>query len=201
MIVVGIVGILFFGWGTYQDFFSPRPEPLAESELTYFNGRAEQTAIVPMQYAGMNLRIWLEGHPVAYQKMKFSDDKHLDREAFARIEPGTEIVVGVKTATVNQPGVDRRLNQPFLMFVTLEADKKQILSLAGYNAQRAEAAKPGVVQPLLSASGLGLVAMGIALLRASSKKADHERAIRELVIRRQAEIAESDPDFRPDRSL
>lgn len=176
MVLGGIVGTLLFGWTTYDEFFASTPPPLSESELTYFRGRASQARVVPMRYGFSNFRVWLEGHPVAFQDMMQAGDGDFDRAAFERIEPGAEVVVGVKTATVDHPGVDRSLNQPFLSFVSLVADKQQISSLAGYNEQLAETGKTDFFQPVLLACSLFTLGMGISVRGAASREDAHERA-------------------------
>ena len=203
IIFAGLVGSLVFGFLTFVEFSTPSFGPIAESEVTYFRGRAEHVMVVPMRYGALNYRIWLEDQPVAFQKLKTSGDKQIDTAEFRAIEPGAEIVVGVETARADRPGVDRRLDQPFLSFVTLEADKKTIGSLADYNAWRVESSKKGFFFPVMLACSVGLFAMGIAVGRTSSKEEDHERSIRELVLRHQAEMAGSDGDgdLPPERPL
>lgn len=201
LIFAGLTGSLVFGLLTFVEFSGPTFGPIAESEVTYFRGRAEHIMVVPMRYGALNYRIWLEGQPVAFQKLRTSGDKQIDPAEFRAIEPGAEIVVGVEKARADQPGVDRGLNQPFLSFVTLEVDKKTIGSLADYNAWRVESSKKGYFFPGMLAFSVGVFAMGIAASRASSKEEDHERSIRELVLRHQAEMAGSDADVPPERPL
>lgn len=97
--------------------------------------------------------------------------------------------------------MDQNLDQPFLSFVTLEADKKTLASLGDYNAWRAEDSKRSYFPPVMLACSVGLFAMGIAVGRTASKEEDHERSIRELVLRHQAEMAGSDGDLPPERPL
>ena len=155
---------------------------------------AEDIGLVPMRYGALNYRIWLEGQPVAFQQLRTSGNKQIDPAGFRAIEPGSEIVVGVETAGVDRPGVDRNLNQPFLSFVSLEVNKKTIGSLADYNAWRVESSKKSFFFPGALALSVGMFAMGIAAGSASSKEEDHQRSIRELVLRHQSELAGSDPD-------
>jgi hypothetical protein len=181
MIFAGIVGSLFFGWLTFVEFSAPAWRPIAKSELTCFRGRAEHVMVAPMRYGALNYRIWLEDQPVAFQMLRTSGGKQIDPAEFRAIEPGAEIVVGVEKARADRPAVDRRLNQPFLSFVSLEVDKKAIGSLADYNAWRVESSKRSFFYPGMLVLGVGLFAIGIAIGRASSKEEDHERSIRGLV--------------------
>ncbi|QJE96819.1 hypothetical protein [Luteolibacter luteus] len=200
-IFAGIVGCLVFGFLTFVEFSTPTFKPIGESEVRYFRGRAEHVTVAPMRYGGLNYRIWLEDQPVAFQQLKLSGDNQIDPAEFRAIQPGAEIVVGVETSKVDHPGVDRRLKQAFLSFVSLEAGQKAIGSLADYNAAKVASSKKGLFFPGMLALSIGMVGIGIAAGRVSTREEDHERAIRELVLRHQAEIAGDDPGFQPERPL
>lgn len=201
IIFLGFAGSLVFGFTTFVEFAPPKLEPVKESELTYFRGRLKEASITPVRYGGLNYRIWLEDEPVAFQKLRHSGDQEPDGPAFRAIEPGAEVVVGVKKSTVGSPGTDQRLDQPFLSFITLEANHQALASLDAYNAWRAEDSKRSYVPPLMLACSLGLFVAGIAVNRASAKEGDHERSIRELILRHQAEMAGTDAVLEQDPPL
>lgn len=190
---------MVFGFLTFVEYSGPTFKPVAESELTYFHGRAEHVMVDPMGYGAANYCIWLEEQAIAFRQLQLSREKQIDPAEFRAIQPGAEIVVGVETTKVDKPGKDRRLEQQFLSFVSLEADRKIVASLADFNARRAESLEKGFFFPVALAFSAGVVGLGFAAGRASGKEEDHERSIREQVLRHQAETAGRDPDFEPEQ--
>jgi hypothetical protein len=198
LIFAGLIGSLVFGFLTFVEYSGPDFHPVAESEVTYFRGRAEHAMVDPMGYGAVNYCIWLEEQAIAFRQLRVSREKQIDPAEFRAIQPGAEIVVGVETAKVDKPGKDRRLEQQFLSFVSLEADRKVVASLADFNARRAERSKKGFFFPVAFAFSAGVLGLGFAAGRASGKEEDHERSIRELVLRHQAEMAGSDAGSEPE---
>lgn len=197
LILAGLIGSLVFGFLTFVEYSGPTFKPVAESEVTYLRGRAEHVMVDPMGYGAANYCIWLEDQEIAFRQLQLSREKQIDPAEFRAIQPGAEIVVGVETAKVDKPGKDRRLEQQFLSFVSLEADRKIVASLADFNARRAESSKKGFFFPVALALSLGVGVLGIAAGRSSGKEEDHERIVREQVLRHQAEMAGRDADLEP----
>ena len=172
MVIVGIIGMMLFGWGTYDDIFSPPPRPLLESEVSYFRGRSSTAQAVPMGYGFVNFRVWLVDHPVAFQSAIHAGSKTFDIKVFKQLGPESEITIGVETSGLNAPGLDRRSNQKFLPFVSLESDKKSFSSLADYNERKNKGDESGLFHPILLVISMVTFGLGLlALLQGRSRMA------------------------------
>lgn len=123
----------------------------------------------------VNLRVWLEDQPMAFQSLVESSSEDLDWESWQRMAPGSEIKVGVETSKIDRSRVDPRTQQRFLGFVSLEADGKSIFSLATHNKRTASAYGPTFFHPLIVGCSLFSLAMGIYLWRVLPKPPPRRR--------------------------
>ena len=164
MVMVGIAGIALFGWQLYSDKVTPPRPPLLESAKSYFKGYPAKVQAVPMRWGFVNYRIWLVDQPVAFQQLVDTKSGGFDRQAFDNIDPNSELVIGVVSASIDRPGIDRRTHQKFLGFVSLESDKKQISSLADYNRKMESARDSGMLFPVLLAASAITLGNGIWML-------------------------------------
>jgi len=173
MIAAGTLGLWFFVPELHRDFFVPAPPPLEESGVTYYRGRAAKIQQERMSSLAnfVNLRVWLEDQPVAFQSLIESGSEDLDWEAWQKAGPGSEIKLGVETSAIDRPGVDRPTKQGFLSFVSLEADGKPIATLANRNKRAASVYGPTFLHPILVAASLFSLVMGIYLWRVLPKPA------------------------------
>lgn len=130
-IIVGLGGMILFGWVMLSLFVLDPPGRLTAASVKVVTGKIAKA--VEMGGKRSDLDVWIEGQEIPFRSFDSVYPRSYDREILATLRPGMEARVSVQIKDADSPGRNLAQNQQFFPLVALEVDGKPALTLESYN--------------------------------------------------------------------
>ncbi|HEY1048904.1 MAG TPA: hypothetical protein VGE39_04090 [Prosthecobacter sp.] len=159
-ILVGVGGMILFGWMMLSLFVLDPPGKLTPADVKVFSGKVKSA--FEMGSKGRSLDVWLEGQEFPFRCFGGAYPPSFDKDVLATLQPGVAASVSVELEDAGEPRHNMAQNQSFRPFVALELNGKPALTLEKYNQWSEENQKTAHwVLPILFCCCLGLLWSGV----------------------------------------